>query len=374
MDAIEEIEKKLSNYEDHYISENKLLNRKINEYIEKEKKYKEQILSLYNQINELKIISSNHNKKAEFGSKLIKEENIQLKDEYNSIKNEYNKIKKELNSEKIKNEILIDKYNKLSYLYEQKEKENFKLMEKIDDKKQIIDINNDNTLEKEKNQILSYCNNTLSIFIKWMETNFISLNANNKFNDDNNLYDNNNYNDLIVIEKNNLFVFDKLRESLLKAKNIIDSNYTKINMELEEEKQKIKNMKKNFHEYNTLLVDIYNHLYQEIMNGKYFDINYNKSINNNKNDLNICYYEIEKLINKIFELLKKIKDSSYDKSLDKLIEDNTQLTKEIENLKSKTIALYNDSKILFKYKNELEKINEELKQQLSYSPSDEIQN
>ena len=374
MDAIEEIEKKLSNYEDHYISENKLLNRKINEYIEKEKKYKEQILSLYNQINELKIISSNHNKKAEFGSKLIKEENIQLKDEYNSIKNEYNKIKKELNSEKIKNEILIDKYNKLSYLYEQKEKENFKLMEKIDDKKQIIDINNDNTLEKEKNQILSYCNNTLSIFIKWMETNFISLNANNKFNDDNNLYDNNNYNDLIVIEKNNLFVFDKLRESLLKAKNIIDSNYTKINMELEEEKQKIKNMKKNFHEYNTLLVDIYNHLYQEIMNGKYFDINYNKSINNNKNDLNICYYEIEKLINKIFELLKKIKDSSYDKSLDKLIEDNTQLTKEIENLKSKTIALYNDSKILFKYKNELEKINEELKQQLSYSPSDEIKN
>ena len=374
MDAIEEIEKKLSNYEDHYISENKLLNRKINEYIEKEKKYKEQILSLYNQINELKIISSNHNKKAEFGSKLIKEENIQLKDEYNSIKNGYNKIKKELNSEKIKNEILIDKYNKLSYLYEQKEKENFKLMEKIDDKKQIIDINNDNTLEKEKNQILSYCNNTLSIFIKWMETNFISLNANNKFNDDNNLYDNNNYNDLIVIEKNNLFVFDKLRESLLKAKNIIDSNYTKINMELEEEKQKIKNMKKNFHEYNTLLVDIYNHLYQEIMNGKYFDINYNKSINNNKNDLNICYYEIEKLINKIFELLKKIKDSSYDKSLDKLIEDNTQLTKEIENLKSKTIALYNDSKILFKYKNELEKINEELKQQLSYSPSDEIQN
>ena len=35
MDAIEEIEKKLSNYENQYISENKLLLEKVNEYIEK---------------------------------------------------------------------------------------------------------------------------------------------------------------------------------------------------------------------------------------------------------------------------------------------------------------------------------------------------
>ena len=70
------------------------------------------------------------------------------------------------------------------------------------------------------------------------------------------------------------------------------------------------------------------------------------------------------MISKTFELLKKIKESSYDKSLDKLIEDNTQLSKELEIIKSKTIALYNDNKILFKYKNELEKINEDLKKQL----------
>ena len=66
MDVIEEIEKKLSNYEDYYISENKLLAEKLNEYIEKEKKYKEEILCLYNQIEELKLISSNNNKKNKF--------------------------------------------------------------------------------------------------------------------------------------------------------------------------------------------------------------------------------------------------------------------------------------------------------------------
>ena len=59
--------------------------------------------------------------------------------------------------------------------------------------------------------------------------------------------------------------------------------------------------------------------------------------------------------------------------MNKLIEDNTQLTKEIEHLKSRTIALYNDNKTLFKYKNELEKINEELKQQLSYGSTNTLQ-
>ena len=159
MEAIEEIEKKLTNYENQYISENKLLIQKVNEYIEKEKLYKEEILSLYNQVSELKLISSNHNKKTEFDSKIIKEENLQLKDEYNIIKNEYNILKKELNKEKMKNEILVDKYNKLSYLYEQKEKENYKLIEKIDNKKEILEL--DKNEKNERDEILSYCNNTL---------------------------------------------------------------------------------------------------------------------------------------------------------------------------------------------------------------------
>ena len=362
MEAIEEIEKKLSNYENFYVSENKLLNQKLNEFIEKEKKYKDQIISLLNQVNELKVISSKNNIKVELGSKFIKEENEQLKDEYNSLKNEYNKIKKELNNEKIKNELLIDKYNKLSYLYEQKEKENFKLMNKIDDKGEIFGINNNS--EKEKNQLLSYCNNALSIIIKWIETNFILQKNNNEYNNQINLC----YNDHILIEENDLFEFDKLREILLKVKNINDKEYNKINLELEEKQKKILNMKKKQNEYNNLSLKLYNNICQEILNGKYFVINYN-NISNRKLDDYYYFNEIDNLIKKTFELLKRIKESSYDQSLDKLIEDNTQLTKEIENLKSKTIALYNDNKTLFKYKNELEKINEELKKQISNSPS-----
>ena len=357
MNAIEEIERKLSNYENQYISENKLLIEKVNEYMEKEQYYKEQILSLFNQVNELKLISSNHNKKSEFDSKFIKEENIKLKEEYDSIKRENNKLKKELNSEKIKNEMLLDKYNKLSYLYDQKEKENFQLMEKIQNKRDIIDP--DKEENKEKNKIISYCNNTISIFIKWIETNLITLN--------NNLESNSNlYNDYIKIEKNNLFIFDELKESLSKAKTILDNKYTKINLELEKEKQQLNNIQKENYEFNNILENIYNHLYQEIFNEKYFDIN-NNDIMENRYELDNYYFfnEIENMINKTFELLKKIKESSYDKSLDRLIEDNTQLSKEIEIIKSKAIALYNDNKILYNYKNELEKINGELKQKLS---------
>ena len=230
-------------------------------------------------------------------------------------------------------------------------------MEKIQNKRDIIDP--DKEENKEKNKIISYCNNTISIFIKWIETNLITLN--------NNLESNSNlYNDYIKIEKNNLFIFDELKESLSKAKNILDNKYTKINLELEKEKQLLNNIQKENYEFNNILENIYNHLYQEIFNEKYFDIN-NNDIIENRYELDTYYFfnEIENMINKTFELLKKIKESSYDKSLDRLIEDNTQLSKEIEIIKSKAIALYNDNKILYNYKNELEKINGELKQKLS---------
>ena len=355
MNAIEEIQQKLSNYENQYISENKLLIEKVNEFMEREQYYKDQILSLFNQVNELKLITTNRNKKTEYDAKFLKEENIQLKEEYNSIKNEYNKLKKELNSEKIKNEILLDKYNKLSYLYEQKEKENYQLIEKNKNKKDIID--SDKKEEKERNELIEYCNNTLSIFIKWTETNLTKLsNLDSDYNP---------YNDYINIEKKNLFIFDELKNSLLKAKNILDNKFTKLNVELEKDKQQLINIQKENFEFNNILENIYNHLYQEIYNEKYFDINKNYRMENKYEADNYYFFnEIENMINKIFELLKKIKESSYDKSLDKLIEDNTQLSKENELIKSKAIALYNDNKILFNYKNELEKINEELKQKL----------
>ena len=88
MDAIEKIEKKLSYYENQNITENKILHEQLNEFLEKEKLYKDkdEILSLYNQVNKFKIITSNHNRKREFDSKFIKEENSQLKDEYNILK------------------------------------------------------------------------------------------------------------------------------------------------------------------------------------------------------------------------------------------------------------------------------------------------
>ena len=228
-------------------------------------------------------------------------------------------------------------------------------MEKSKNKKDIID--SDKKEDKERNELIEYCNNTLSIFIKWTETNLATLSNLDS--------DYNSYNDYINIEKNNSFIFDELKNSLMKAKNILDNKFTKINVELEKEKQQLINIQKENYEFNNNLENIYNHLYQEIYNEKYFDINNNYRMENKYEVDNYYFFnEIENMINKTFELLKKIKESSYDKSLDKLIEDNTQLSKENEIIKSKAIALYNDNKILFNYKNELEKINEELKQKL----------
>ena len=371
MDAISEIEQKLADYENHYIFENKLLTDKLNDYIDKEKKYKEHIISLYNKIDELKFITSNKSKKNEFDSKLIKEENIQIKDEYNLIKNENNKLKKELNNEKIKNELLVNKYNELTNLYEEKEKENITLRGKIKfkEKQSLDNINNKQCLEMEKNEknkILEYCNNTISVLIKWIETNLISFN------------DNDNYNpcEYLNIEcYNNLIIFGKLRDSLLKAKREFDSRINQINMQLKEKKQNIENTQKKQKQDNNLLQKIYKHFYKEVSNGNYFNINNNDNANNKSghND-NFYFNEIENMINKTFELLKKIKESSYNKSLDKLVMDNTQLNKEIEMMKEKMINLYEDNKLLYNYNNELEKEIEDLKTKMTNNDGESIQN
>lgn len=371
MDAISEIEQKLADYENHYIFENKLLTDKLNDYIDKEKKYKEHIISLYNKIDELKFINSNKSKKNEFDSKLIKEENIQIKDEYNLIKNENNKLKKELNNEKIKNELLVNKYNELTNLYEEKEKENITLRGKIKfkEKQSLDNINNKQCLEMEKNEknkILEYCNNTISVLIKWIETNLISFN------------DNDNYNpcEYLNIEcYNNLIIFGKLRDSLLKAKREFDSRINQINMQLKEKKQNIENAQNKQKQDNNLLQKIYKHFYKEVSNGNYFNINNNDNANNKSghND-NFYFNEIENMINKTFELLKKIKESSYNKSLDKLVMDNTQLNKEIEMMKEKMINLYEDNKLLYNYNNELEKEIEDLKTKMTNNDGESIQN
>lgn len=363
MEAIEEIEKKLTNYENQYISENKSLIEKINLYNEREKQYKEQIIELYNKIDEINIINENKMKKDELNYNLIKEENCQLKEDYIRLKNNFDLVKKELNKEISKNELLIDKYNKLSYLYEQKERENINYYRNNTFQNTEYNKNNfKNDLsenENEKDKILDYCNNTISMIIKWIETNFISLfNSNNFCNEE--IRDNNSF---INIDKNDLFIFDKLRDSLLQAKDIIDDYYYKINVELKKVNERIIDVEKQNSEKYNYLENLYYRLCDEVNKEKYFDI----SINNNNYENNESFYfkEIEYLINNIFILLKKVKESSFNQSLDKLIEDNIILNKEIENCKLKIVDLYNDNKIIIQKNNELQNINEKLKQTLS---------
>ena len=360
MDAIDEIEKKLVNYENQYILENQLLIEKINLCSEREQQYKKQIIELYNKIDELNILNNNNSKKNEFNYNLLKEENEKLKEDYIILRNNFNLLKKELNNEITKNEILIDKYNKLTILYEQKEKENPLYRNYINDKKESNCKNNFYEIQNQKDKIIFYCNNTISMIIKWIENNFISIDDSNNLNNEK-LSNPNNY---INIDKNDSFIFDKLRDSLLQAKDIIDDNYYKINYELKKEKELINDIEKENMEMNKFLENLYNRLYEEVFNEKYFDLNEN--INKEyENDKSFYFSGINYIIDNIFNLLKKVKISSFNKSLDKLIEDNIILNKEIENYKMKIVNLYKDNKIILEKNNELQNINEELKQKLT---------
>ena len=69
-------------------------------------------------------------------------------------------------------------------------------------------------------------------------------------------------------------------------------------------------------------------------------------------------------------MLKKIKQSSFNKSLDKLIENNVLLNKDIENYKKKIVDLYTDNKILLEKYKELLNNKEESKRNLSNEYSD----
>ena len=358
METIDEIGKKLANYENQYILENKSLLEKLNIYSEREKQYKDKILELSSKLEELNMINENNLKKCELNNKIIEEENYQLKKNYNTLKNNFDLIKRELNSEISKNELLIDKYNKLSDEYTQLQKENISLQKNTT--QSITSYQNEN-LEKDK--LIFYCNNTISILIKWIETNLISFYDSSNIN--NNLEVNQNYNSYINIDKNEIFIFDKLRDSLLLAKDIIDEFYLKINIDLKKGKENIFNIDRQNNELNNYLINLYHHLYEEINKEKYFDMN----IGSTREDREFYFSEIEYMIDNIFSLLKKIKESTYNKSLDKLIEDNITLNKEVENYKSKLVELYEDNKIILDKNNELLNIINILKQQISNNKS-----
>ena len=365
MDVIDEIGKKLTNYENQYILENQLLTEKLDLYNEREKQYKENIMELYNKIDELNIINNNNNKRNELNYTILKEENEKLKEDYIVLKNNFNLLKKELNNEIAKNEILIDKYNQLSLLYEkkEKEKENTFYRNYLNDKTKLNYANNFYENENQKEKLIFYCNNTISMIIKWIDNNFLSSNDSNNLNNEELL---NSKNDFISIDKNDLFIFDKLKDSLLQAKEIIDDDYYKINIELKNENEKNNNLEKENIELNNFLENLYNNLYEEINKEKYFDVNENINVDNKYENDKLFYFNgIEYIIDNIFVLLKKIKISSFNKSLDKLIGDNIILNKEIENYKTKIVDLYKDNKIILEKNNELQNINNELRQKLS---------
>ena len=367
MDAIKEIEKKLTNYENQYILENKLLKKELAMYKEKENQYKNNIIELHNKINELNIIYDNDCQKYEFNYSKLKEENEQLNEDYLIIKNNFDLLKNELQKEMAKNQILIDKCNKLSYLYEQKEKTKNNNYRKEKNNKTEANIKN-YSLEngKQKQKIIFYCNNTISIIIKWIENNFINFYDLNKLKNEE-LF--NNSENFLKIEKNDLFSFDKLKGSLLKAKENIDNYFYKINMEIKEEKEKTNNFENKYSEINSFLKNIYHQLYDEINKEKYFELNEN--IKNECSDENLFYFsQIEYIIDNIFILLKKIKQSSFNKSLDKLIENNVLLNKDVENYKKKIVDLYTDNKILLNKYKELLNNKEVSKQNLSNAYSD----
>ena len=308
---------------------------------ENEKKNSE----LQNIINEM---NSNYN---DLNSKynIIKENNENFYNSNNELLQKNKNLNTELETLKTKYNELNDKYMNLYNNYNNLSKENYnkeeKLLNEIKDKENIIQklkeneanfqINNKEIIYKKMNELsdeiiftklqysnlLADCNKNIDIIVDWAEKNiFMDINNKEIKTPD------------IKINISNAVEFSKIKNILIKIKNILDNSMN------------------NKYSSNKKIYLIYNKLISEINKEKYFEID-------NKN-------EIEEIIDRLLLFLKEIKNnpSVYMK---KLIEDNTMLNKENKSLRSKAMDLLNDNKILTNNYKKLLEDNNKLKKNLN---------
>ena len=261
--------------------------------------------------------------------------NRKLPNELEKINNGYNKVNEKYNDLYSKY-LSKEKYNKekqMTKLANDKENLYNKIKQyeinSINDNKEMLykkisEISDENiAIKNNYSNLIKECNQNIEIIIDWIQ----------KYMNGSSICHNSNIVPEINININNGVDFSKIKLTLMKIKNIYDAKFSEFNQMID----KLKKNNENSHNIIEILQrkidNIYHKLLHEIKNENHF----NKNIINNN--------DIKNEINKYIMLFKEITISSNEK-IQKLLEDNTMLTKENNNFRNKTIALFNENKIL----------------------------
>ena len=268
------------------------------------------------------VLSINNNKLSDELEKINCSYN-KLNEKYNDLYSKYILLSKEkYNKEEQITKLTVDKKNLFNKIKEYE-------FNSINDNKEMLhkkisEISDENfEIKNQYSNLINNCNQNIEIIIDWIQ----------KYMNGTSIGNNGNIIPEMNININNGVDFSKIKLVLMKTKNIYDSKFCELN-------QLIDKIKKNYENSHDII---------EILQRKIDNI-YHKLLNEIKNENNIninatSSKDIEDIISKFFKLFKEIKNSSNEK-IQKLIEDNTVLTKENKNIRDKAMTLFNDNKIL----------------------------
>lgn len=209
-----------------------------------------------------------------------------------------------------------------------KEKEELQNYKSSQEKNETNFSNEISKLKGELSNIKSITNDNIASITHWIENYFCTVYSPNVQLPEMSI--NNTINDHIS--------FDKLKKTLIASKNKIDN-------ELNDTMQKNKEMKgiltkgqdENY-KMQKFIEDVYNYIQNEVEMGKYFNLN-----KNNFQYEKDYQKEIEENLNKIFSLLKRKKESTEENYANKLLEDNSLLNNELNELRIKFDSIYNEN-------------------------------
>lgn len=209
-----------------------------------------------------------------------------------------------------------------------KEKEELQNYKSSQEKNETNYFNEISKLKGELSNIKSITNDNIATITHWIENYFCTVYSPNVQLPEMSL--NTTINEHIS--------FDKLKKTLIASKNKIDT-------ELNDTMQKNKEMKgiltkgqdENY-KMQKFIEDVYNYIQNEVEMGKYFNLN-----KNNFQYEKDYQKEIEENLNKIFSLLKRKKESTDENYANKLLEDNSLLNNELNELRVKFDSIYNEN-------------------------------
>ena len=270
--------------------------------------------------------------------KKIKDNNMKI-NELENTNNNYVTENFNLSKTVTKLQVEIEELRELKKNLE-KEKENTKNIKTIKEKAEFDYQNELIKLKGDISNIISISNDNIESIVHWIDNYFTNLyspgvqlpeiNINNYFNEQ--------------------LPFEKIKKSLLNAKNKVDTDLSSALQKNKEIKTVLTKGQDDYYRMQKYIEDLNMYISNEIELGKYFVVN-KDSFQFEKDSQK----EIEDNLNKIFTLLKRKKVSVDENYINQLIEDNTVLNRNLNELKMKSENIFNENISLDKKNKSLQK-------------------